>query len=128
MDIVASMVLVLAAQGAAVVAAPGPQADFDVGYEELVADRNEDALKAIEACSELAPDDPARLINHAIALARTGEYDAARAELEAAAQARHSVELETASGTWVDSRHLARKAIALLDRGEFARYYAMSLR
>jgi len=29
---------------------------------------------------------------------------------------------------WVDSRHLARKALAMLDKGEFARYYALSLR
>ncbi len=128
MAIVTSMVLILASQGAAVAAVPGPQADCDVGYEELVADRNGAARDAIEACEELAADDPARLINHAIALARTGRYDAARADLEAAATARDSIELETASGAWVDSRHLARKAIALLDRGEFARYYAMSLR
>ncbi|MBV02201.1 MAG: hypothetical protein CL800_07395, partial [Citromicrobium sp.] len=60
--------------------------------------------------------------------ARTGEYDAARAEFKTAAMARDSVELQTASGAWVDSRHLARKALAMLDKGEFARYYALSLR
>ena len=42
--------------------------------------------------------------------------------------ARDSVELQTAGGAWVDSRHLARKALAMLDKGEFARYYALSLR
>ncbi len=128
MAIVSSMVLILASQGAFAAAVPGPQADYDVGYEELLADRNDEARDAIEACEELAADDPARLINHAIALARTGEYETARAELEAAAQARDSVELQTAGGEWVDSRHLARKALAMLERGEFARYYAMTLR
>ena len=77
---------------------------------------------------ELAADDPARLINHGIALARTGNYEAARADFAAAANARDSVELETADGKWVDSRRLARKALAMLDKGEFARYYALSLR
>ena len=99
-----------------------------LGYEELVANENVAAREAIENCDELAANDPARLINHGIALARTGNYDAARAEFEAAAGARNSIELETADGEWVDSRRLARKALAMLDKGEFARYYALSLR
>lgn len=127
MAIITSVALVLMAQGA-VEAVPGPQADYDVGYEELVANQNIAAREAIEACEKLAADDPARLINHGIALARTGNYEAARLQFEAAAHASDSVELETAEGAWVDSRRLARKAIAMLDRGEFARYYALSLR
>lgn len=127
MAIITSMALALMAQGP-VEAVPAPQADFDIGYEELVANDNIEARKAIENCDELAADDPARLINHGIALARTGNYEAARADFEAAANARDSVELETADGQWVDSRRLARKALAMLDKGEFARYYALSLR
>ena len=127
MAIITSMALALMAQGP-VEAVPAPQAEYDVGYEELVANDNVEARKAIENCDALDADDPARLINHGIALARTGKYEAARADFEAAAMARDSVELETADGNWVDSRHLARKALAMLEKGEFARYYALSLR
>lgn len=127
MAIITSMALALMAQGP-VEAVPAPQTDYDVGYEELVANDNVEARKAIENCDELAADDPARLINHGIALARTGNYEAARADFEAAANARDSVELETADGQWVDSRRLARKALAMLDKGEFARYYALSMK
>ena len=127
MAIITSIALAFLAQGP-VEAVAGPQADYDVGYEELVSNENAAARKAIENCDELAENDPARLINHGIALARTGEYDAARAEFRTAAMARDSVELQTAGGAWVDSRRLARKALAMLDKGEFARYYALSLR
>jgi Flp pilus assembly protein TadD len=113
MAIITSVALALLAQGP-VEAVPGPQAGYDVGYEELVANDNRAARQAIENCEELAAADPARLINHGIALARMGDYDAARTEFEA--------------GDWVDSRRLARKALAMLDKGEFARYYALSLR
>ncbi|KWV94159.1 MULTISPECIES: hypothetical protein [unclassified Erythrobacter] len=127
MAIITSVALALLVQGP-VDAAKTPQAEYDVGYEELVANDNLAAREIIENSDELAEDDPARLINHGIALARTGNYEAARAAFEAAASARNSVELETAQGKWVDSRRLARKALAMLDKGEFARYYALSLR
>lgn len=127
MAIITSVALALMVQGPVELAAP-PQAQVEVGYEELVANDNAAARQAIESSSELESGDPAVLINHGIALARTGNYEAARARFEAAASARNSVELETADGKWVDSRRLARKAIAMLDKGEFARYYALSLR
>ena len=47
----------------------------------------------------------------------TGE---ARAMFEAAAQNDTRYRLETASGEWMDSRDLARRALAMLDKGEFA--------
>lgn len=127
MTILLSAALAVLAQGPAATV-PASDAPYDVGYEELLAHRDGAARAAIEACDELAADDPARLINHGVALARTGDYEAARAAFTAAADARSSVELETAGGEWVDSRHLARKGLAMLDRGEFSRYYALSLR
>ena len=127
MAIIATLTLALMAQGPAEAVA-APETTFDVGYEELTEGRDREAVAAIEECEELAKDDPARLINHGIALARLGRYDEARADFEAAANASHSVELETASGKWADSRHLARRAIAMLDDGDFARYYALSMR
>lgn len=107
---------------------PVVETTTDVGLEELVAGRDRAALEVIENCEELAATDPARLINRGIALARLGRYDEARSDFEAAASASEAVDLETASGDWVDSRRLARRALAMLDKGEFARYYALSLR
>ena len=127
MALATSFVLALLAQGAPV-AVDAPETTFDVGYEELVAGRDRAAVEAIEACAELEEDDPARLINHGIALARMGQFAEARADFEAAAEASSGIELETAGGQWVDSRRLARRALAALDRGDFARYYAMSMR
>lgn len=127
MAIIASLALALLAQGP-VAAVVTPEPAYDVGYEELVAGQDRAAIEAIENCEVLAHDDPARLINHGIALARLGRYDEARADFEAAAGARDSVELETATGEWSDSRHLARKAIAMLDSGDFAKYVALSMR
>jgi len=127
MAIITSVALALLVQGP-VDTAKTPQPEYNVGYEELVARDDYAAREAIENSDQLAEDDPARLINHGIALARTGHYEEARAAFEAAAAARNSVELETAEGKWVDSRRLARKALAMLDKGEFARYYALSLR
>lgn len=126
MAMVHSIALALLVQGPVEAAAPDQEA-VEVGYEELVANDNLAARKVIESAADEGRTDPAQLINHGIALARTGDYDGARAAFETAAQARDSVELETAEGKWVDSRRLARKALAMLDRGDFARYYALSL-
>lgn len=127
MAIVATLAMALMAQGP-VDAVVAPETTYDVGFEQLVAGRDLEAVDAIENCKELAQDDPARLINHGIALARLGRYDEARADFEAAATASNSVELETAGGEFKDSRHLARRALAMLDSGDFATYYALSMR
>ena len=37
----------------------------------------------------------------------------------AAARNQQRYRLETAQGDWMDSRNLARRALAMLDRGEF---------
>ncbi|WP_324826721.1 hypothetical protein [Qipengyuania zhejiangensis] len=127
MALVTTLALALMAQGPTN-AVVEPATTFDVGYEELVAGQDRAAIEAIENCDGLAQDDPARLINHGIALARLGRFDEARTELEAAANSRESVDLETAEGDWVDSRRLARRALAMLEAGDFSRYYAMSMR
>lgn len=119
--------LALAASGQAT-AAETPAAPFDIGYEELVAGEDRAAIAAIEDCETLAETDPARLINHGVALARVGEYDAARARFEAAAKSEDRYRLETAAGDWVDSRVLARRGLAMLERGEFDRYVALTMR
>lgn len=92
----------------------------EVGYGDLAAGRDAAAITQIEA-QQADLDDPARLINLGIAHARLGDVARARALFQAALMTRDRVELETATGAWVDSRVLARQALAMLDSGEFAR-------
>jgi hypothetical protein len=95
-------------------------ASADVGYDQLVAGQDDSAIALIEAQSA-DTDDPARLINLGIAYARIGNAQQAKAMFEAALRVSERVELETATGEWVDSRVLARHALAMLDRGQLAR-------
>lgn len=104
---------------ASLVLATGPAAAADVAFVELAAGQNDAAIQRIEANDALAASDPARLINLGVAHAREGRTDQARDLFRAAVRARTSVELETAAGTWVDSRDLARAALAMLDAGAF---------
>lgn len=127
MAILASVALTLLAQTAATQATEAPQSEPDVGYEELIDGRDAAAVEVIEGSVDANSDDPARLINLGIALARMGQFEEARANFEAARK-ETSIELETSNGEWVDSRRLARQALTMLDRGEFARYYALSMR
>lgn len=92
----------------------------DVAFDELTAQRNAAAIARIESNQHLDEADPARLINLGIAYARQGDSDAARALFERAARHAQRLNLETATGDWVDSRALARRALAALDRGEFS--------
>ena len=77
------------------------------------------AIAMLRAELEQYPEDPALLINLGIAYAQTGSDSEARSAFEAAMASRDAFELETADGTTSDSRRLARRAIAMLNRGEF---------
>lgn len=100
---------------AAVASQPAAQ---NVAFDQLAQGRDAAAIRQIEGQPDQASD-PARLINLGIAYARRGEAQRARSLFEAAYYARDRVELETATGEWVDSRILARQALAMLDRGHF---------
>lgn len=101
--------------------APGQALEpVDVAFDELAAQQNAAAIARIESNAELDRADPARLINLGIAYARQGEAEAARALFERAARNAERLNLETATGEWIDSRALARRALAALERGEFA--------
>jgi len=89
----------------------------DVGYAPLIEGRNADAVEELQRSPKLKQDDPARLINLGIALARQGREAEARAMFEAAMRQSDRLVLETADGNWKDSRHLARLAIKMLDNG-----------
>jgi len=77
------------------------------------------AIAMLQAELEQYPGDPALLINLGIAYAQSGSDAEARNAFEAAMASREALELETADGTTMDSRRLARRAIAMLNRGEF---------
>ncbi len=91
----------------------------DVAFDELAAQRNAAAIARIESNGQLDEADPARLINLGIAYARQGDSAAARTLFERAVRGSERLNLETATGDWVDSRALARRALAALDRGDF---------
>ena len=81
--------------------------------------RTSSAIASLQKSVDDAPTDPALLINLGIAHAQKGQDDQARALFERALVSPNPVELETADGKATDSRRLARKAIRMLDRGEF---------
>ncbi|MEM7701821.1 MAG: hypothetical protein AAF251_07780 [Pseudomonadota bacterium] len=77
------------------------------------------AIAALEKEIEAAPQDPALLINLGIAHAQAGDVANARVMFDRALVSSEPIELETADGEVIDSRRLARKAIRMLERGEF---------
>ncbi len=107
---IAVFAAVLLAQGAA--AAP-----VDVAYEALAVGDDRAAVMQLEASAPAG--DPAVLINLGVAYARQGDRSRARDLFERAIAASERYDLETASGAWVDSRALAFKALAALERGAF---------
>jgi Tfp pilus assembly protein PilF len=106
---------------AILVTAPLPDVEqVDVAYDEMLAGRSETAIAQIESVRGEAAEHPASLINLGIAYARQGDQAKARALFQRAAAASERFQLETSQGSWVDSRALARRALAALDRGAFA--------
>lgn len=102
--------------------ADGPAANLnppELAVRPLAAGRAEQALATLQKASAANPDDPAVLINLGIAYAQAGDEAKARGAFEAALASDDVVELDTADGETTDSRRLARKAIRMLDRGEF---------
>lgn len=102
--------------------ADAPAAHFnepELAVKPLAAGRAEQALATLQKASAADPQDAAVLINLGIAYAQAGEDAKARVAFEAALACDDVVELDTADGTTTDSRRLARKAIKMLERGEF---------
>jgi len=108
----------LAIAGLLVSAAPVPPVQsVDAAYEEVAASRNAEAIARIESEGPTARAHPAQLINLGIAYARQGDEDRARALFQRAVNAEELYSLETANGTWTNSRVLAQRALASLDGG-----------
>lgn len=110
------MSLILAAS--ILVIAPVPQVQqVDVAYDDLNSGRTAEAVGSLQASDAVADAHPAGLINLGIAHARQGDEAEARRLFARAASMTQRYELETAAGTWVDSRTIALKALAALDSG-----------
>ena len=92
----------------------------EVAYDALAAGRADDAIQAIEAQLASEPDDPALLINLGAAYARKGDTARAAEAFQAAIDSDTRYELELADGSWTDSRHAARRAMASLRRSQLA--------
>lgn len=90
----------------------------DVAYEELMKDRNREAVEQILASGLDDQGDPAALINLGTAYARLGETEKAKACFKAAANSDTRYMLELADGSWMDSRRAARKAAKALSNEE----------
>jgi tetratricopeptide (TPR) repeat protein len=105
------------AREAPIAAAPETATDLSAGA--LTAGRAEQAVAALEKASAADPRDAAVLINLGIAYAQTGDEARARDAFRQALACEEVVELETAEGVATDSRRLARKALKMLERGEF---------
>ncbi len=91
----------------------------ELAAQTLAAGRAEEALATLEKANIAAPHDAAVLINLGIAYAHAGQEAKARAAFERAIACHEVIELDTADGTITDSRRLARRAVRMLDRGEF---------
>lgn len=113
-------------------AAPAPAfrlADApELAVQPLAAGRAAQAIATLEKASAADPQDAAVLINLGIAYAHAGDDARARAAFDRALACDEVVELSTADGTATDSRRLARKAIKMLERGEFRPASQLTLR
>jgi uncharacterized protein HemY len=97
------------------------EAETGLAAQSLSEGESVRAITMLKSALQDAPNDPALLINLGIAYAQGGNDAEARTSFEAAMASREVIELETASGTEIDSRRLARRALAMLERGEFRR-------
>lgn len=96
-----------------------PPVAGELAAQPLAAGREDEALATLQRASAANPHDPAVLINLGIAYAHKGDDAKARAAFEAALTCHEVVELDTADGSATDSRRLARKALKMLERGDF---------
>lgn len=93
------------------------QGELAVG--PLMARRNDEAIRLLEQARLENPNDPAILINLGIAHAQIGQDDEARALFSSVLGMRAAMDLATSGGRVADSRQLARRAMRMLDHGEF---------
>lgn len=114
--------LFLSLIGAALLAGPAAAADSgeigypkgSLGFNALVEADYSTAESQLRARNQVAKNDPARLINLGVVLAKTGRAEQAARLFERAMEA-EEVELILANGEQVSSRQAARRAMRALN-------------
>ncbi len=87
-----------------------------LGFEALMANQNDAALRQLLSDKSVAPNDPARLINLGSAYARLGDKAKARNAFEAAANCKEEFDLVLSNGTVMNSRKAALLALKSLEK------------
>ena len=119
MMVLAGTTIALAMHAAAPSEAPQVEADgqfTEEAYKDLSEGQTTEAIAKMEIMRAEEARDPALLINLGSAYAELGMTESAREAFAAAAKTCERVDLEMANGEWMDSRRLARKALASLER------------
>jgi Tfp pilus assembly protein PilF len=87
-----------------------------LGFEALMANDNERALRQLLSERSIPRSDPARLINLGRAYARLGDVAKARESFEAAVNCKDDFDLVLSDGSIMNSRKAAKIAIRDLDK------------
>lgn len=87
-----------------------------LGYDALMAGDLDRAEQQIADARNVARDDPARLINLAYIHMQTGRVQSARTLFEMVRDHRTSFVVELANGEAADTREVARRALARMNR------------
>lgn len=87
-----------------------------LGYDALIAGDLDRAERQIADARSVARDDPARLINLAYIHMQTGRMQSARALFEAVRDHRTSFVVELANGETANTRDVAQRALARMNR------------
>jgi Flp pilus assembly protein TadD len=110
--------MVFAASGASA-EAPAAEIGYErgaLGFEALMANDNETALRQIQSAKSVPHNDPARLINLGRAHARLGNVTQAQQAFEAAANCREHFDIVLSSGKVMNSRKAAMLSLQSLKR------------
>lgn len=105
----------LLAQAATAVMVEQQYEVLDVAYGELAGGDPAAALVELEAELQANPGDPAVLINLGTAHSLLGNYERAEFYYRAARETSVAYEMELAGGRWLDSRDVARLALASVE-------------
>ena len=120
MSITLALGALLAAQAGPAILTDDAITETSVAYEQLAAGETQAAIARLEAARTENPDDPALLINLGSAYAQAGNRERAAECYRAAIASDVRYRLELADGSWVDSRHAARVALASLEGSALA--------
>ena len=87
-----------------------------LGFEALMANDNETALRQIQSAKSVPQNDPARLINLGRAHARLGNLTQAQQAFEAAANCKEHFDIVLSNGKVMNSRKAAMLSLQSLKR------------